>query len=125
MSTFNLLLENLDPLAQLLLQALLRSLWQGLLITALAWALLRVFKHASATTRHAVWLSSLLIIAALPFIAIVTRRDAQFPNAVVQLQRIGSRPIALPQVTTAVPPVTNLITNPIEQRTVQTSVKSA
>nr|MDQ3010228.1 M56 family metallopeptidase [Acidobacteriota bacterium] len=125
MSTFNLLLENPDPLAQLLFQALFKSLWQGLLITALAWALLRVFKQTSATTRHAVWLSSLLIIAALPFIAIATRRDAQFPNAVIQSQRIGSRPIALPQVTAAVSPVTNLITNPIEQRPAQTPVNTA
>ncbi len=128
MSIFNLLLENLDPLSQLLLQALFKTLWQGLLITALVWLLLRLFKQASATTRHAVWLASLLMIAALPLIAIATRRDAQLPNATasnVQPQRIGSRPIALPQVTTPVPPVTALMTNLIEPRTVQSSVRTA
>ncbi len=81
MGTFNWLLENLDPLAQLLLQALFRSLWQGLLIAVLVWTLLRAARRASATTRHAVWLTSVFVIAALPFIAIATRRDAPLQSA--------------------------------------------
>ncbi|MEP7343469.1 MAG: M56 family metallopeptidase [Acidobacteriota bacterium] len=125
MSTFNLLLENLDPLSQLLLQALFRSLWQGLLITALVWLLLRVFKQASATTRHAVWLASLLIIAALPFIAIATRRDAQMQSPIVQSPKARSRPIALPQTTTSLPPVTASTNNLIEQRKAQPPASSA
>jgi hypothetical protein len=42
MRTLNLLLENLDPLAQLLLQAFFRTLWQGILIVALVWLLGRL-----------------------------------------------------------------------------------
>ncbi len=79
MSKLDLLLENLDPLSQLLLQALFRTLWQGLLIAALVWVLLRVFKQFSATTRHAIWLASLLIIAALPFVAIATKQTITTP----------------------------------------------
>lgn len=120
MGTFNLLLENLDPLAQLLLQALFRSLWLGLMIAALVWLLLRVFKQASATTRHAVWLASLLIIAALPFIAIATRRDAQLQTSAVQ-----TRHAVKPQVRTSLPPVTVSINNLVEQRAAQTPVKPA
>lgn len=79
MSKLDLLLENLDPLSQLLLQALFRTLWQGLLIATLVWVLLCVFKQFSATTRHAIWLASLLIIAALPFVAIATKQTITTP----------------------------------------------
>ena len=66
----NLLLESLDPLARLILQALLNCLWQGLLIAALVWLLLRVIGQVSATTRHAVWLVSLVTIGLLPALAL-------------------------------------------------------
>lgn len=100
MGTFNWLLENLDPLAQLLFQALFRSLWLGLLIAALVWTLLRAARRASATTRHAVWLTSLLIIAALPFVAIATRRDAQLQSAVGRSATPHSRTVAPPATNT-------------------------
>jgi len=129
MGTFNLLLENLDPLAELLLQALFRSFWQGLLIAALVWLLLRVFKQASATTRHAVWLASLLIIAALPLVAIATRRDAQSQSSPVQPYRapVGTQaaPVAVPQTTTFLPPVTLPINDLMEQRAAQRPASSA
>ncbi|MDX2041448.1 MAG: M56 family metallopeptidase [Acidobacteriota bacterium] len=108
MSTLNLLLENLDPLAQLLLQAFFRTLWQGILIVTLVWLLLRVFKHISATTRHAVWLASLLMIAALPFVAIATKRTAttaalpqpqktQIQQPTISFQPPTIPPVAVPQ----------------------------
>ncbi len=62
----NSVLETLDPLARLAVQALLNSLWQGLLIAALVWVLLRALGRVSATTRHALWLVSLLTIGLLP-----------------------------------------------------------
>lgn len=88
MSKLDLLLENLDPLAQLLLQAFFRTLWQGILIVALVWLLLRVFKQASATTRHAVWLTSLLMIAGLPFVAIATKQTVS--RQTVETQNFAS-----------------------------------
>ncbi len=103
MSALNLLFDNLDPLAQLLLQALLRTLWQGMLIAGLVWLLLRVFKQASATTRHAVWLASLLIISALPFIAIATSKNVT-PQSSQQAQL--QRPVASNLMPSAIPPVT-------------------
>lgn len=125
MGTFNLLLENLDPLAQLLLQAFFRSLWLGVMIAALAWLLLRVFKRASATTRHAVWLASLLIIAALPLIAIATRRDAQLHNPSAQANRNTGRYAAVPQTTNSLPPVSLSINELIERRAALPPVKTA
>ena len=58
--------ELLDAVARVAVEALLNSLWQGLLIVALVWLLLRVSRGASATTRHAIWLVSLLAITLLP-----------------------------------------------------------
>ncbi len=58
--------EFLDVFARVAVEALLNSLWQGLLIVALVWLLLRVSRSASATTRHAIWLVSLLAITLLP-----------------------------------------------------------
>jgi hypothetical protein len=60
------MIENFDSLARLLLEALLNTLWQGTLIAVLVWLLLRFVKRVSATTRHAVWLVTLLTIGALP-----------------------------------------------------------
>ncbi len=103
MSMLNLLLENLDPLAQLLLQALLRTLWQGMLISGLVWLLLRIFKQASATTRHAVWLASLLMISVLPFVAIATSKNLTPQVAQqVQVQKPAAR-----LMSSELPPVTH------------------
>jgi len=62
------ILENYDPLARLLLQVLLNSLWQGALIVVLVLCLFRVLGRVSATTRHAIWFVGLLAIAALPLL---------------------------------------------------------
>jgi beta-lactamase regulating signal transducer with metallopeptidase domain len=69
------MIENLDTLARLLLEALLNTLWQGMLIAVLVWLLLRLVNRLSATTRHAVWLVTLLTIGALPLLAVVTNRS--------------------------------------------------
>lgn len=62
--------DFLDQLARFTLEALLNSVWQGMLITGLVWVSLRVARGASATTRHAFWMIALLTIAALPFLAL-------------------------------------------------------
>jgi len=111
MSTLNLLLENLDPLAQLLLQAMFKTLWQGMLIVALAWTLLRIFKGASATTRHAVWLVSLLVIGALPFVAIATKRTIE--NQASPVQATGQVIATQPRISN--PPVNYPQTNVVEK----------
>jgi beta-lactamase regulating signal transducer with metallopeptidase domain len=69
------MIENLDTLARLLLEALLNTLWQGMLIAVLVWLLLRLVNRLSATTRHAVWLVTLLTIGALPLLAVVANRS--------------------------------------------------
>jgi beta-lactamase regulating signal transducer with metallopeptidase domain len=61
-----------DSLSRPLLEALLNSFWQGVIITALVWLLLRLIRRVSATTRHAVWLVCLLTIGALPLVVLLT-----------------------------------------------------
>ncbi len=83
--------EYFDPVARLLLQAMLNSVWQGMIIAGIVYLTLRTIKHVSATTRYAVWLISLLTISVLPFIAI--RSEMSSPpepatiQAVAQLQQ--------------------------------------
>ncbi len=74
------LIENFDSLARLLLEALLNTLWQGMLIAVLVWLLLRLVNRVSATTRHAVWLVTLLTIGALPLLAVVANRNDPATN---------------------------------------------
>ena len=51
-----------------LLSALFNGGYQGLLLTAMIWAGLKLFPRANAATRHAVWFITLLIVAAMPVI---------------------------------------------------------
>src|SRR4030095_11849015 len=74
------MIESFDSLARLLLEALLNTLWQGMLIAALVWLLLRFIKRVSATTRHAVWLVTLLTIGALPLVGAVANRNVPAPS---------------------------------------------
>jgi beta-lactamase regulating signal transducer with metallopeptidase domain len=90
--------EFLDRLARPVLEALLNSLWQGLLIAALVWVLLRMMRTASATTRHAVWMTALLAISALPLISLASwtkSRNASEPDR---------RSAARPPVARSLPP---------------------
>src|SRR5262245_49298438 len=74
------MIENFDSLARLLLEALLNTLWQGMLIAVLVWLLLRLVNRLSATTRHAVWLLTLLTIGTLPLLAVIANRNEPAPH---------------------------------------------
>jgi beta-lactamase regulating signal transducer with metallopeptidase domain len=97
----NSVLEILDPLARLAVQALLNSLWQGLLIAALAGLLLRALGRVSATTRHALWLISLLTIGLLPLVGLLLPRQ----SAITMPKRTATPERQTLTVTAQVPPV--------------------
>src|SRR5262249_1220572 len=86
------MIENFDSLARLLLEALLNTLWQGMLIAVLVWLLLRFSRRASATTRHAVWLVTLLTIGALPLVAVVANRNVPMTNPAPPAKQETARP---------------------------------
>ncbi|NOT60239.1 MAG: M48 family metalloprotease [Acidobacteria bacterium] len=94
--------EFLDALARVAVEALLNSLWQGLLIVAAVWLLLRLSHGASATTRHAIWLVSLLALTLLP---LFTGARAWRKGAVV------AAPVAQVVSVAAVQPAANTTTS--------------
>lgn len=61
-------LELIDPIARVAMEALLNSLWQGLALAALVWGLLRVIRQTNSTTRYAVWWTTLLAVVCLPLL---------------------------------------------------------
>src|SRR5499426_3516628 len=97
------MIENFDSLARLLLEALLNTLWQGTLIAVLVWLLLRLVKRASATTRHAVWLVTLLTIGALPMFAVVAKRNDTTTGAATPVKREPPRPAVRTAASTPAP----------------------
>ncbi|MFN0084216.1 MAG: M56 family metallopeptidase, partial [Blastocatellia bacterium] len=71
--------DSLDMISRLLLEAMLNGIWQGGLIVVLVWGMLRGMRRVSATTRHAVWLVSLLAITALPLMGLIAKRSGSLP----------------------------------------------
>ncbi len=84
--------DSFDSLARPLLESLLNTLWQGMLIAALVWLLLRFIKRLSATTRHAVWLVTLLTIGALPLLGAIANRNIPAPEPAAPAKREPLRP---------------------------------
>ena len=71
-----------------ILLAILNSLWQAVLVAAMAWVVLRLFKKMNAATRYAIWWAVLGVVLALPLaptaasgIAGWWHRRAQAPQA--------------------------------------------
>src|SRR5262245_2801004 len=97
------MIENFDSLARLLLEALLNTLWQGMLIAALVWLLLRLTKRVSATTRHAVWLVTLLTIGTLPLVAVIANRNVPATNPAPPVKQETTAPAVQTATPTAAP----------------------
>jgi hypothetical protein len=58
------------------LAALLNGVYQGLVLTAAVWLCLRCLRSINAATRHAVWLTTLTAVVALPVLHVaVAERD--------------------------------------------------
>jgi beta-lactamase regulating signal transducer with metallopeptidase domain len=51
-------------------QALISSIWQGLLLTGFAWAALKLTPGLRASTRFTLWLIAFLLVGLLPFFAV-------------------------------------------------------
>ena len=68
------ILESFDLLSRVILQALLNSLWPGLVFIGIVWLTMRLTGRANAATRHAIWLVSLIAVAVLPFLPASSQR---------------------------------------------------
>jgi beta-lactamase regulating signal transducer with metallopeptidase domain len=72
-------------------------LWQGVLIGALAWMALRIFRNAHAQLRYAIANMALLACVLVVLITLTTRLNQSMPPSFMQLEyvpRIGSAPLA-------------------------------
>lgn len=68
-----MMLPGLENLAQVAIGHLLNSLPEGILIAALAWLTLRFLPRQNSRTRFAVWFVTLLTVAGIPFVGVLSR----------------------------------------------------
>ena len=92
-------LENVA--AATALSSALNGLWLGLLLAALAAALLRAMPRSNATTRYAVWFTTIVLILAMPPIFLLVPRSAAVASAVT----LAAAPVPLAVPVTAEWPV--------------------
>ena len=64
------------------LSSALNGLWLGLLLAAMAAALLRAMPRANATTRYAVWFTTVLLVVAMPPLFLLVPRSTAVASAV-------------------------------------------
>jgi beta-lactamase regulating signal transducer with metallopeptidase domain len=65
-------------------ELLIASIWQGLLLTAMAWAALKLAPGLRASTRFTLWLIVFLLVALLPCFAIGRGLFGAYPSPVTQ-----------------------------------------
>jgi beta-lactamase regulating signal transducer with metallopeptidase domain len=78
-----LVLENLNPVAEGLVEVLLTSLIPGIVVTLLIWFILRLFSNLNATTKYVVWFMTLLTIVMLPLIVTLGTSSLRSANSEV------------------------------------------
>jgi beta-lactamase regulating signal transducer with metallopeptidase domain len=83
------------------LSSALNSLWLGLLLAALAAALLRLMPRSNATTRHAVWFTTLMLVLAMPALFLLVPRSGAVASAIT----LPAAPVPLAVPVTAEWPV--------------------
>lgn len=59
---------DFDAFVRLGVESLLNGLWQGAVLTALVWCLLRFIRGLNATTRYVIWGVTLLTVVSLPLL---------------------------------------------------------
>lgn len=59
---------DFDAFVRLSVESLLNGLWQGAVLTALVWCLLRFIRGLNATTRYVIWGVTLLTVVSLPLL---------------------------------------------------------
>jgi beta-lactamase regulating signal transducer with metallopeptidase domain len=72
--------SGVDMFAQVIVERVINSLPEGLLIALGAWLLLRLMSRQNSGTRFAVWLIALIGVLALPFLGGVSRAEHYFPG---------------------------------------------
>ncbi len=63
------LVNLIETIARATVEAMLNGLWQGLLLVALVWCLLKAIPRLNATTRYVIWWGALIAVICLPIVA--------------------------------------------------------
>src|SRR5580698_452917 len=87
------------------LSSALNGIWLGLLLAGLAAAMLRVMPRSNATTRHAVWFTTLLLILAMPPLFLLVPRPSAVASSVASAVSRVAAPVPLAVPVTAEWPV--------------------
>jgi|GEM_PF-1266161 uncharacterized protein YjbI with pentapeptide repeats/beta-lactamase regulating signal transducer with metallopeptidase domain len=82
----------LNDAARVALAVLLNSLWQGALIALVAWAVLRIFARANASTRYAIWALALVAMIVIPFFTSLSHVIVETPSVSGTWAKIASSP---------------------------------
>ena len=95
-----------------LLQGVLDSLWQSLILVIITAVLLRLVGRVNAATRHAVWWIALVSVAALPFLAVDGWAPISRPNGApgVDQTPAGGAPVRPPVLSILAPGRTSAVT---------------
>src|ERR1700722_11058624 len=70
-------------------ELLIASIWQGLLLTAFAWAALKLAPGLRASTRFTLWLIVFLLVALLPFFALGHGLFGAYPSSASAFPQTG------------------------------------
>jgi beta-lactamase regulating signal transducer with metallopeptidase domain len=76
MERHEMILPELQNLAQIAIARIVNSLPEGILIAVITWMTLRLLPSQNSRTRFAVWFVALLTVASLPFIVASGRADS-------------------------------------------------
>ncbi|HJQ68796.1 MAG TPA: M56 family metallopeptidase [Blastocatellia bacterium] len=63
------LFDLVETVARATVEAMLNGLWQGTIVVAMVWALLRAIPRLNATTRYVIWWATLIAVVSLPIVA--------------------------------------------------------
>ncbi|HEX5736653.1 MAG TPA: M56 family metallopeptidase [Blastocatellia bacterium] len=63
------LVNLIEAIARATTEAMLNGLWQGVLLVAVVWCLLKAIPRLNATTRYAIWWAALIAVVCLPIAA--------------------------------------------------------
>jgi beta-lactamase regulating signal transducer with metallopeptidase domain len=99
--------SDIEEVCRRVISAMFDGGCRGLLVVAIVWAALKLFRSANASTRHAAWFATLLILTALPVVEFFNLRPEA---AIIE----ASEPISPPQDDSFLPVSAIEIEQPLE-----------
>ena len=123
------LVNLIETIARATIEAMLNGLWQGLLLVALVWCLLKALPRLNATTRYVIWWGALIAVVCLPIAAArgydLAREPVAAPGDTPELVSSFEAPRAASRISSSVPAVEAFSLNEASEQTRQERVRPA